>query len=1597
MPEFCPPQDYRAASANSGERLQFFSSNGRDWQKECFSGRMEGTADRWQQVSADIWTNRGDLPPVLADFVTREQQAIERADKLDPKQILTNVHAGFDRKMQSDLQIAASLARNESPSSGLKDTQNKQDWENWNNYKDFLSPAGKRASMGFALISSGIDRHIKEGEKMLVEAVRLRPELQFNEDFQKRVVQSYKDMARTRIDMGLPMYRGSPQLEPINSGRQPILGTDPARPLLADARKQGQEHGIKSATEKYDKAITESDNKDFATIKDIRLATFVQRLLLDRTIIESEERGIPSGYMRNQRKIASDREVMVYDRYMSPAKVRSEAALDMIASGDPQMFERGKKLLGDALKLRPELEFSEKFNRDKQSAFLQHFRNAQKTDGSKVPSPPNKPQGNSDGKTYSMPFVNRPDGFRLPPLLVPPKRAEVLVKKPGQTDPGSTVAGADKGKGSDSPPTKQINTDIKTNPPKLAGTDSTVRYQELPEGNPFDDKDKGYSQKEIEDLAAKGILALLLAGGTYKLIKKGNEYFFEKQKTAEGEQTQRPEARAVTDKPAETKPNAETERERAARVEAEAEAKAAADTIARLEAEAKTNAETRAKLEAELKASEETRTKLEADAKRNEEARAKLETDAKTNEEARAKLETDAKADKAEITRLHQELDANRQAREQESAKVAEERRTSSETIDKLKGDITKAETDRQAEIAKHAAEIERLNTARQADIERMRADGQAEIERLTSANKAEIERLTGSNKAEFDRLTGEKDAEIQRQKTATERVEAALVEANKARETERQAAETQRQQLETSLEQSEKTRTTERQAADAQRQQLQTALEQSETARTTEGEQHKAKIEQTAEQLRSSQGENAELKKQNGGLQTELDTARSTNTSLQSQVDEAKRKSATLEQNLTDAQTGRETAEQRNATLQEELTGTKSQRDTAEQRNLTLQKEVTDATAQRDAANQQNSTLQKSLTAVQSERDAANERNGTLQTTLTETEAKRAASDSKIVELTTALQNSEQTRAGDNEKATTEQARLQKLLETSEAGKTASDKKVETLEGELETARAERDRITVLAKGDRAQLEANIRSLTEQLQKATEDKSTIEKTAGEASEAQQRQIAELQRKLADATSKLTGKEQTVADNERKLAERDQTIAAKDQTIAAKDQKLSETEQKLAERDQSLAENERTIADKDQALAENQRKLADANAKMAADAKEHATGKQALEQQVTDLTTRVDQLTEQQRAEQQTLATERATTTQQVVELQEKLGKATTDGLQKDDALAKLKAEHERQLAELTKRAEQAEQAKLAAEQGRQSAEQAKLAAEQAKTTAEQAKVTAEQGRSAAEEARTIAERQAETEKARAQNAESERDTARSELTAERSRVALADTKPAVSPTDVKPDVKPADQQPEVKPGEVKPAEAKPADTKVVEAEQTGAKVPQTTEQPTAPRRRIRGGAVQLDTTVVAQNEGNGTFSREVTQGSGIDGTPESKGEKISADQIQLVKEEIQRLKETKVATDESKARNLERVLSILERTDSPRVQEAAHKYIASRILDGESRHAEAGGGARAAIGRGVSAGIVASAFLSYYTMREEMLRKGGEVEESASVGSSKK
>ncbi|MBX9695998.1 MAG: hypothetical protein K2Z81_26665, partial [Cyanobacteria bacterium] len=140
--------------------------------------------NRWSEISADIWSREMDLPQQTREFLQREQERVQEADKLDHTSIRVTLQVGLQQKTALNLEMAKYTARGETPPAELLKSVADKDVENWQRYEQYLSPAERRAAMAFALISSGRDRHIKMGENLLLEAVALRPALQFNKDFQ---------------------------------------------------------------------------------------------------------------------------------------------------------------------------------------------------------------------------------------------------------------------------------------------------------------------------------------------------------------------------------------------------------------------------------------------------------------------------------------------------------------------------------------------------------------------------------------------------------------------------------------------------------------------------------------------------------------------------------------------------------------------------------------------------------------------------------------------------------------------------------------------------------------------------------------------------------------------------------------------------------------------------------------------------------------------------------------------------------------------------------------------------------------------------------------------------------------------------------------------------------------------------------------------------------------------------------------------------------------------------------------------------------------------------------------------------------------------
>ncbi|MBI1270648.1 hypothetical protein GC174_09465 [bacterium] len=128
----------------------------------------------------------------------------------------------------------------------------------------------------------------------------------------------------------------------------------------------------------------------------------------------------------------------------------------------------------------------------------------------------------------------------------------------------------------------------------------------------------------------------------------------------------------------------------------------------------------------------------------------------------------------------------------------------------------------------------------------------------------------------------------------------------------------------------------------------------------------------------------------------------------------------------------------------------------------------------------------------------------------------------------------------------------------------------------------------------------------------------------------------------------------------------------------------------------------------------------------------------------------------------------------------------------------------------------------------------------------------------------------------------------------------------------------------------------------------------------------------RFEERVEAEKNTSGVFERKLASGSAAILGSDRAAESLTRSEVDTIKEEIRRLKESKVEAENKRAQNLERVVKILENSDSPRVQEAAHKYIRSRIAEGNRKaEAERSGGGK--LGRAVGIGIIISAALAYY------------------------
>ncbi|MBX3137743.1 hypothetical protein KF707_16080 [Candidatus Obscuribacterales bacterium] len=456
-----------AYSPTKAESITFLEAT-EDFRPTANSGSL------WQDISSEIWQNPMDQLSSAKEPENRKIEQIKKSDELNHPMLLAGFQRGVEDKIDLDLNSARVADRQDPLSNLIRNAQQLQDHLNWDKYQDYLSPATSRTSLGLDLIGSGQTKEIAAGEKLLLEAVSRRPELQFSREFQTGLLAGYEKMART---ISAP-YTAEPELPPKRTNVSAGESNNGSAAQLSIGFETAKKLGIKNAVELFDKAIQESDKTNSDALLDLRMETFRDRLVLDRTIVLENAAGHNTTKLYEKRSLAADKEWNAYQRYMEPAQVRSEIAFAYIKSGDAQLLAKGQTLLKEAVKLRPELEFTENFNRLKQQAYREHFE---------------KRNGNS-----------------------------LEAKAPDK------VLGV------------ETNVIKSSEPEKKTATEHAVATPES--NSETEDATIGFTDSDLKSLAQNALIGVVLAGAGYKLIQRGAKWAFERMNPAENskEETNKP-------------------------------------------------------------------------------------------------------------------------------------------------------------------------------------------------------------------------------------------------------------------------------------------------------------------------------------------------------------------------------------------------------------------------------------------------------------------------------------------------------------------------------------------------------------------------------------------------------------------------------------------------------------------------------------------------------------------------------------------------------------------------------------------------------------------------------------------------------------------------------------------------------------------------------------------------------------------------------------------------------------------------------------------------------------------------------------------------
>ncbi|MBZ0187457.1 MAG: hypothetical protein K8F91_14515, partial [Candidatus Obscuribacterales bacterium] len=127
--------------ADDNASLSTNSANGSANLENFAPDEIQGNSNTaWQEIAADIWSDKKELPPGLDTFMKNTEAEKLTADSLDHSNLLRTLHTGVESKI--DLTDRIEQSRNGGTSdSALENQFVSQDRANWETYKQYLSPA----------------------------------------------------------------------------------------------------------------------------------------------------------------------------------------------------------------------------------------------------------------------------------------------------------------------------------------------------------------------------------------------------------------------------------------------------------------------------------------------------------------------------------------------------------------------------------------------------------------------------------------------------------------------------------------------------------------------------------------------------------------------------------------------------------------------------------------------------------------------------------------------------------------------------------------------------------------------------------------------------------------------------------------------------------------------------------------------------------------------------------------------------------------------------------------------------------------------------------------------------------------------------------------------------------------------------------------------------------------------------------------------------------------------------------------------------------------------------------------------------------------